>query len=131
MVPVNDLGEKAPRVPRPLPGPDDRDHILKTFWLGWDIAEFRGRCRPEFVHVRPPPSGKRVDHALPLGDERSAREQEIQLLEELAELGTELELDRQLPGGTEPPCRSRRKLVSLRNHRLLGAYVRDGRRAGS
>jgi hypothetical protein len=83
----------------PAEVPSDREEVLKTFRLGWTVAELRGRYRPGLDHVRPPPVGRRVDHALPLSDERSTREQEIQLHEELARLSSELDLDHPLPGG--------------------------------
>jgi len=72
--------------------PGERELIVSTFWLGWDIAELRGRCRPDFVSVNPPPRAIRVAHALPLSNERSEHEQEIQLVEELGFLLSQLQL---------------------------------------
>jgi hypothetical protein len=81
--------------------PTDQELTVKTFWLGWDVAELRGRCRPDFVHVNPPPSSPRIAHALPLANERSEREQELQLVQEMEELAAQLSLS--APGHEAAP----------------------------
>ncbi len=53
------------------------------------------------VPVNPPPSAPRVAHALPLANERSEHEQELQLVQELEELAARLELAN--PGSKATP----------------------------
>jgi hypothetical protein len=73
--------------------PSDLEQVQQAFRLGWTLAEIRGRYRPDVQHVGPPPRGRRIDNALPLGDERSEREQEIELHKTLASLSKTLKLD--------------------------------------
>lgn len=71
--------------------PADQDAVLKALRLGWAMAEARGRLR-----TGPPKSvgrPNRLEHALPLEDERTWSEQTIEVEAIVAKLAQDLHVD--------------------------------------
>jgi hypothetical protein len=82
--------------------PDDAQDVIATFRFGWAIAELRGRYRPGVSHaeeIPPGPAVKRTEHALPLANERSEKEQRIEVFKVLAGLSQQLQLTFPDPAG--------------------------------
>lgn len=71
----------------------DADDVISTFRLGWAIAELRGRYRPDLQKAASEQAAKRPEHALPLFNERSWKEQRIEVHEIVGALCTALKLD--------------------------------------
>lgn len=75
--------------------PNDIDHVRAAFRLGWAIAELRGRYRPDVrareLDVEHAPIA-RTGHALPLGNERTTKEQRIEVIRVLEGLSEQLEI---------------------------------------
>ena len=65
-----------------LQPPEDADSVRRAFHLGWAIAELRGRYRPDLSDNPTPDAGPvigRLDHALPLANERTPGEHRVEL----------------------------------------------------
>lgn len=74
--------------------PNDVEDVRAAFRLGWAIAELRGRYRPDFrageSGVQQAPIA-RTGHALPLANERTSKEQRIEVIHVLEGLSEQLE----------------------------------------
>lgn len=81
--------------------PADLDQMRAAFRLGWAVAELRGRYRPDLFN-QPDPLHReqfaRIEHALPLADERKNREIRIEVFEAVKGLCKLLDLDVQIRG---------------------------------
>jgi hypothetical protein len=78
------------------PHPQDYEVVRASFRLGWALAELRGRYRPDLrsgeSSVEQAPIA-RTGHALPLGNERTANEQRIELIRALEGLSEQLDVE--------------------------------------
>jgi len=85
--------------------PADLDQVRAAFRLGWAVAELRGRYRPDLFN-RPDPLHSeqfaRIEHALPLADERKNREIRIEVFEAITGLCKVLGLDVRIRGEEAP-----------------------------
>jgi hypothetical protein len=82
--------------------PADRQEVLCALRLGWYLAEVRGRLWPDGQR---PPNASRLDregNALPLRNERSEAERQIEALHVLASIAAALDVDH--PGADGPPA---------------------------
>ena len=70
---------------------EDRDMVLAAARLGWTLAEVRGRVRDVASGVADPPG--RPKGVLPLGQERSQKEQLIEYFNVIASLAEKLDVD--------------------------------------
>jgi hypothetical protein len=75
--------------------PADRDTILRAARFGWTLAEARGRVAELAAGMYREP--RRVTEVLPLGTERSSKEQLFEYFDVLGALAEELALDVPLP----------------------------------
>src|SRR5713226_6495314 len=76
--------------------PADLDEVRNAFRLGWAIAELRGRYRRDLRPKGPPRATAemaRTDDALPLANERSWKEQRIEVIRAITALSDVLKLD--------------------------------------
>jgi hypothetical protein len=87
--------ETSSRV-MPSPPPNDLDDVRAAFRLGWALAELRGRYRPDIKideQTGGAPTLGRTWKALPLGNERTAHEQRIEVIRVLRGLSGQLDLN--------------------------------------
>jgi hypothetical protein len=85
--------------------PADQSQVLCALRLGWAFSELRGRLRPgaKLVKIEPASGALRADHALPLGGERTEREQLIEAEAVVGALAQQLQLDLKLAELTGQP----------------------------
>ncbi len=72
---------------------DDTETVVKAIRLGWAVAEFRGRSRPNASGGAARPESEWPCHALPLTEERSSLELGIEVERVLASLAVDMNVD--------------------------------------
>jgi hypothetical protein len=105
---------------QPLPYPIDAVQVMAAMRLGWAMSELRGRLRPgsKLISVTPQTGQLRAEHALPLGGERSAMEQLIEVEAVVSALATQLnvELDVKELADAQPDGQSEKTWDELALH---------------
>ncbi len=95
--------------------PTDADDVISAFRLGWAIAELRGRYRPDLQKAASEQAthgAKRPEHALPLFDERSWKEQRIEVEEIVDALSVALNLEELASDGRQVGFKQLQKPMS-------------------
>ena len=83
--------------------PVDSELVLEALRLGWSLAEVRGRNRLDAPLEAAGVGARRTGHALPLGPERTAPEQEILAEVVLGALASKLAVDVPTRAAASPP----------------------------
>jgi hypothetical protein len=80
---------------QPLPYPIDAFQVMAAMRFGWAMSELRGRLRPgsKLITVTPQSGRLRAEHSLPLGGERTAMEQLIEVKAVVSSLAAQLDVD--------------------------------------
>ena len=82
--------------------PDDQQVVLDALRFGWKIAEYRGRCRPDAPIIVQGSGSNRSEHALPLPEERTPPEQQIQVEAVVSALASKLGVATKPASGSWP-----------------------------
>lgn len=114
------------------PSSEDAQSVIASFRFGWAIAELRGRYRPDVSHVEELPVApvlKRTEHALPLANERTPKEQRIEVIKIVAGLSQQLELTFPDTGGQTMADKLDGPIRALdaesKNHKAWNALTED------